>query len=68
MFMKTLTSQGADILVTPEATVQGLFSDKENVFPWTQYVPDPELHAVPCALSDEGLNRVVRITLSVLLL
>ncbi|KAK8372880.1 hypothetical protein O3P69_014574, partial [Scylla paramamosain] len=48
---------GADILVTPEYAMQSLFVDKENIFPVTQYVPDPELHAVPCTLTDEGLNR-----------
>ena len=54
--------------MTPEYAIQSLFADKNDIFPVTQYVPDPGLHAVPCDLSEEGLNRKVCIRLPVLLM
>ncbi|KAG0716499.1 Biotinidase [Chionoecetes opilio] len=56
-------AQGADILVTPEYAVQSLFMDSD-IFPVTQYVPDPELHAVPCGMIDDRLNFKALRTLS----
>lgn len=60
-------AQGADILVSNEAGIQSLIMssmEDEDRFTVTQYVPDPTLQAVPCAMNIDGPNIKALRTLS----
>ncbi|XP_006188513.2 pantetheine hydrolase VNN2 isoform X1 [Camelus dromedarius] len=64
--IKQAAEQGAQIIVTPEDAIYGWKFTRETIFPYLEYIPDPQVNWIPCQQPHRFGHTPVQVRLSCL--
>ncbi|XP_006200129.1 pantetheine hydrolase VNN2 isoform X2 [Vicugna pacos] len=64
--VKQAAEQGAQIIVTPEDAIYGWKFTRETIFPYLEYIPDPQVNWIPCQQPNRFGHTPVQVRLSCL--